>query len=85
MKALERLSACEIEALEAKRYALVSANTRDLIDAGFGEMRGSEIRAMTHPLADTYRLVNDSWQEVITEIKARERYHGSHKPIKRPR
>lgn len=87
-KPLDKLSARELEALETKRYARVSANNRALIDAGFGSQRGNETRAAAalpdaNPLFVEYVLANDSWQEVISELKARERWHGSHKPIRR--
>lgn len=82
-KPIDKLSAREIETLSDKRYALVSANTRALINAGFGNSRGNEIRAMDHPLADEYRRVNDSWQEVVSEMESRKRYSGTLKPIKR--
>ena len=80
---LAKLSARRLDELEERWYALVCANTRDLINAGFGNLRGSDIRTMAHPLADAYRTLNDSWQTVLDEQKARERWHGSHKPIKR--
>ncbi|MPZ19548.1 MAG: hypothetical protein GEV06_16755 [Luteitalea sp.] len=83
MPDLTKLSAAKLQALYDKRYAAVSANCTALIEAGFGNMRGSEIRAMDHPLAGEHRRVNDSFYEVVAEQDARKRWHGSLKPIKR--
>ncbi len=83
MKPIDKLSARELQALNDKRYKLVTSNNRALIDAGFGEVKGNDIRAMDHPLAEEYRRVNEAWQEVISEMEARKRYHGELKPIKR--
>lgn len=83
MKPLDKLSARELETLEAKRGSAVLANNRALIDAGFGSVRGNDIRAMNHPLAEEYRQTNDAWQATLAEIAARRSWSGTLKPIKR--
>lgn len=75
-KPLDRMTGSEITKAAAKAYAKVSANCTALIAAGFGSVRGSEIRGMAHPLAAEYIAVNDAWQELADEIAARKRWHG---------
>jgi len=65
----------------AKREAAQSAACKAMIVAGYGNLRGSEIRerAPTEPnliFADWVRT-QDSLQEAYDEAHARKRYHGS--------
>jgi len=87
MQDLSKLSARQIEGMYEKRQAACSANCTALINAGRGMERGNEIYAKGKANADRlsieYMVLTDRVQEVIREMEARKRYHGSLKPIKR--
>lgn len=84
---ITKLSAAKIEALYEKRQKACSINCTALINAGRGMERGSEIYAKgiagADPLSIEYVKLSDAFQEVVREMDARKRWHGSLKPIKR--
>lgn len=84
---INKLSAAKLEALYAKRQAACSVNCSALINAGRGMERGNEIYAKGKANADAlsieYVTLTDATQQVIFEMEARKRYHGTLKPIKR--
>lgn len=82
-----KLSERAIQALYDKRQAACSINCTALINAGRGMERGNEIYAKGvaggDQLSIEYRRLSDAVQEVIREMDARRRYHGSLRPLKR--
>lgn len=86
---LSTVPARKLLATIEKRAARVSVNTTALINAGYGSMRGSDIRerandlACGEPLFREYVDAMDSVQEAYAEQAARRRYHGTDRPIKR--
>lgn len=87
-KPLGDLTRSEIERLYDRQSAAVSTNNQEIINAGFGHWRGSEIRAaavlpQAHHLFTEYVRFNDALQDTIAELKFRERYHGTHHRVRR--
>lgn len=87
---LTKLSAAKLQALYEKRSAISHATCKAAIAAGFGHMRGSEIREMAATAAapewaKDYVAAHDAFFAVVDEQNERKRYHGSMRPIKRAR
>lgn len=84
---LAKVSANRLQALYDWRQKACSENCTTLINAGRGMERGNEIYAKgiacVDPLSIEYAKLTDAVQEVIREMDARKRWHGSLKPIKR--
>jgi hypothetical protein len=75
-KPLEMLTASEIKKAYDKSLALCLTNNKALISAGRGMERGSETRAKADPLALEYIRLNDAFNAINDEIRARKLYHG---------
>lgn len=75
-KALDLMTASEIEKAYNKAHQASSDNCREFINAGRGNERGSDIRTKTDPLALEYIRANDVLDAINDEIAARKRYHG---------
>lgn len=83
MADLSKLSEAKLQALYAKRNAAHSANIKALIAVGRGMERPNEISLKTDPLSLEYVRLNTAFYEVVAEMDARKRWHGSLKPIMR--
>lgn len=82
-KPIDKLSERELTALYHKRLAAHMRIVDRLIAAGRGMERGSEIRQHSDPDSVAWGVTADSFQLAADETRARERWHGSRKPIKR--
>lgn len=90
---ITKLSAAKIEALREKRDAIDSAVGTAAIAAGMGNWRPSDRDAALagdRPASPEELAICRDWKaaadarwEVIAEMEARRRWHGSLKPIKR--
>jgi hypothetical protein len=82
-----KLSEARLRATYEKAQAKTSAIVSKLINAGYGNERGSETRARARstndPLAASFVNEWDIFQNIVDEMESRRRWHGSLKPIKR--
>lgn len=81
---LETISASEIQKRKARASAVGSAITDEFIRQGRGYERPSDIDGKTDPLSladiEARRVV----REIQSELRARNTYHGSDRPIRKP-
>lgn len=75
-KALDMMTASEIQKAYDKANAVTLVAGRALIDAGRGIERCSETRTKSDPLSLEYIRANDAFNAINDEITARKRYHG---------
>jgi len=82
---ITKLSAARLESELAKRFAASSEATKDLVAAGFGEVKINDLRAMPNKPSCivAFFKAHDSEMEAYAEERARRIYSGSLKPIKR--
>lgn len=90
MPNLEKLSANKLAAEIEKRRQANSIGLKALIAAGYGNLTGSELDSMVEDgtasqLVIDARKASLAYAESLWELDARRRYHGSDKPIKRPK
>lgn len=83
VKPVERMSESELVKAEARAAVKDRATCQALINAGFGNIRMSELREMDNPLARAHIAAWDARYVFIVEMESRKRWHGSLKPIKR--
>lgn len=82
-KALELMSATEIQKAYDAASAKISAMCDEFISAGRGHERPVDIRKMTDPLAMSHNAIYAAFDAIVSERDDRKRYHGSLKPIRR--
>ncbi len=94
MTDLTKLSAGKIDALYEKRFEADRLSCHEAVNAGLGNWRYSDMRDAlegrrsdaTDEQLDVMRkreATSAAFNEVVQEIKSRQAYHGSHKPIRR--
>lgn len=89
--ALETLSASKLAERTDRLSALSSELCRAFINAGFGHVKGSDIRGSIHhnphgvpfDMAQAYIAIENALADCHAELSKRRVYHGCDKPIRR--
>lgn len=81
-KPTKELSRADLQREIEKASAAGSKVNQELIDAGHGYTKPTELMKMPGPLMDRYRQTTTRERELIDEKEARMRYQGTMHPIK---